>query len=186
MSAPAAREFRSAGRGTQVALALVMLVVLAIECGILVWQLASGHTPRYSLLMIVLGAWVMCAGLLALLNRQRVRIGRDGQIEVSNLLNGLRTRRFHAGEVEALRHDAWERPNHGMVSGMGVILRPGAHRRWRKVQVINTHIADGGELALFRAIAAAVQAAQPDFSLPKELQPVTASAPSADATCPRP
>lgn len=187
MSVVAAREFRSSAHSYQATLALVMGGTLVALGGTALFSLNSAEPAPWAFLFgMVVGLWVMSAGLLALLTWQRVRIGDDGQIEVQRLFNWVRPRRFHAGEVDALHYGNWQRSTTSVVSDLGVTLRASARRRWRYVRLTNTHVADGGALALFRAVAAAVRTAQPDLPLPVELAPDDGAAPLSDLTQQRP
>ncbi|WP_411852006.1 hypothetical protein ACLB90_05660 [Stenotrophomonas sp. LGBM10] len=173
--------FHSDGRSFQVLLAMLMLGVLVVMGGASLLGSDSSdpaqRTPWGFLFGLVGSMWLLLGGLFAVMSRQRVVIGTDGHIEVKSVLNGFRTRRFHAREVDALHYGNWQHSTQSVVSELGVALRPAPHRRWNRVRVMNTHVADGGELALFRAIAAAVHAAQPELPLPRELAPDNSALP---------
>lgn len=175
MSDGARREFHANGRSFQVLLALLMLGVLVVMGGTSLLGSDSSdpahRTPWGFLFGLVGSMWLLLGVLFAVMSRQRVVIGTDGHIEVKSVLNGFRTRRFHVREVATLHYGNWQHSTQSVVSELGVALRPAPHRQWQHVRVMNTHVADGGALVLFRAIAAAVHAAQPELSLPRELTP---------------
>ncbi|WP_422504919.1 hypothetical protein [Stenotrophomonas sp. GZD-301] len=190
MSDGARRVFHSSGRSYQALLATLMLGVLVVMGGASLLGSDSTDPAQESpwgfLFGLIASMWVLLAVMIGVLSRQRVVIEADGHIEVKSALNGFRARRFHAREVNALHYGNWQRSPQSVVSELGVALHPGSHRRWHHVRVMNTHVADGGALALFRAIAAAVHSAQPGLAIPRELAPGTAALPPNPAAPQRP
>ncbi|MBN6152578.1 hypothetical protein JR065_19780 [Xanthomonas sp. AmX2] len=130
---------------------------------------APGDLPWPLLLGLIGSLWAIVALTIAVVSRQSVEISQDGYITVRGSRTGFRPRRFHASEVESLHLIDWSRTQNQVVSWLGVALAESPGRRWKHVDVMNTHVADGGRLALFRAIACTVQRARPDAVLPAVL-----------------
>ena len=173
MSGNAPRVFRSRGSDYQSVVAMLMLMVLAVLAGV---GLLAGDSsdpaepfPWTLLLGLVAAIWLVAAATAAICSSQRVEIGADGSIGVRGLSTGLRWRRFHAAEVDAVDYRNWQHIRRSVVSEITLRLKSRPGRRWQQVRIMNTHIADGGQLSLFRSLAGLIQNARPDVVLPDAL-----------------